>query len=80
MATVTIKNIPDDLYAELKWIAKANRRSINSEIIVCIERQIGSFKPSKEIVLQKARRLRLLTQSHPITENQFNEAKAEERL
>jgi len=33
MATVTVENIPDELYERLKASARANRRSINSEII-----------------------------------------------
>lgn len=27
MATITIKNVPDDLYADLKQVAASNRRS-----------------------------------------------------
>jgi len=42
MPTITVKNIPDELYERLKQLAKANRRSINSEIIVCIERSVRS--------------------------------------
>ncbi len=37
MTTITVKNIPDDLYERLKQAAKTNHRSINSEIIACIE-------------------------------------------
>ena len=40
MATLTIKNLPDDLYQRLKVRAKHNRRSINSEAIVCLERTL----------------------------------------
>ena len=40
MATMTIKNIPDELYEELKQRAAANRRSINNEVIVLIERAV----------------------------------------
>ena len=42
MATVTVKNIPDELYARLKSVAAMNRRSINSEIIMCIDRAVVS--------------------------------------
>ena len=38
MATITVKNIPDEIYERLKGAASANRRSINREIIVCLER------------------------------------------
>ena len=34
MATLTIKNLPDEIYAALSKRAKQNRRSINSEAIV----------------------------------------------
>ena len=44
MATITIKKIPDDLYKRLKETALYNRRSINSEIIYCIENTIKSHK------------------------------------
>ena len=37
MVNFTIKGIPDDLYAGLKGRAAQNRRSINSELLVCLE-------------------------------------------
>ena len=33
MATLTLKNVPDDLYRRLKAQAAANRRSLNQEAI-----------------------------------------------
>ena len=35
--TLTLKNVPDDIYERLKLAAQAHRRSINSEVIVCLE-------------------------------------------
>jgi plasmid stability protein len=35
--TITLKGIPDDVYAQLKSSAEANRRSLNSEAIACLE-------------------------------------------
>jgi plasmid stability protein len=40
MATLTIKNLPDPLYARLKARAAEHRRSINSEAILAIERAL----------------------------------------
>lgn len=37
MPTLTIKSLPDELYHHLKARAEANRRSLNSEILVCLE-------------------------------------------
>jgi plasmid stability protein len=35
--TLTLKNIPDTVYRRLKASAEINRRSLNSEAIVCLE-------------------------------------------
>ena len=35
--TLTLKNIPDDVYDRLKRSAAAHLRSMNSEAIVCLE-------------------------------------------
>jgi len=80
MATVTVKNIPDELYERLKTVAEINRRSINSEIIVCIENAVTSRRVNPEEVLENARRLRQLTEGHRISDEEFNQAKAEGRL
>ena len=74
MATITINNIPNDLYGQLKDAAKANRRSINSEVIVCIERRLTSYKPDIDEVLHKARQLRELTAGYPLTDEALDEA------
>jgi len=74
MATITVKNIPDNLYAQLKNVAEANRRSINSEVIICIERRLSSYKPNVDEVIQKARDLRRLTAAHPIADEALDEA------
>ena len=34
---LTLKNIPDQLYERLRRTATMNRRSLNSEVIVCLE-------------------------------------------
>ena len=35
--TITLKGIPDEVYVQLKSSADANRRSLNSEAIACLE-------------------------------------------
>jgi plasmid stability protein len=76
MPTVTVKNIPDELYKRLKAFAEANRRSINSEIIICIERAVASHRIDPNEVIDNARRLRQLTAKHIITDDAFDQAKA----
>ena len=80
MATVTVKNIPDELYERLKSAAEANRRSINSEIIMCIENNVISRRINLDEVLENAHQLRRLTAGHPITHEELNQAKSEGRL
>jgi plasmid stability protein len=58
MPNITLKNIPDDLYAALKKSAELNRRSLNSEILVCIEKTLVKEIPNVELVLETARLLR----------------------
>jgi hypothetical protein len=41
MATITLKNIPENLHARLKESAEHNRRSLNSEILVRLEQDIN---------------------------------------
>ena len=79
MATITIKNIPDDLYEELKARAAQNRRSINNEVIMLIERSFRSYRPSTEEVLENARKLRELTAHYHLTDEELNEWKNEGR-
>lgn len=38
MMTLTVKGIPDRVYRGLKKRAEAERRSLNREIILCLER------------------------------------------
>jgi plasmid stability protein len=76
MPAITVKNIPDDLYERVRRAAKANRRSINSEISVCLERQLRSRAVDPESVLARAGKLREKTMAHPISDREFSEAKA----
>ncbi len=80
MATVTVKNIPDELYERLKSVAETNRRSINSEIIMCIENAVTSRRTNLDEELENARQLRRFTAGHPISDEEFNQAKSEDRL
>ena len=58
MATITVKDIPDDLYEELKKTAANHHRSINREVIHCIEKAVRSRQLNVEDILAEARRIR----------------------
>jgi antitoxin FitA len=44
--TITLKGIPDDVYERLKASASANHRSLNSEVIACIEATLMTRRTS----------------------------------
>lgn len=57
-ASVTIKNIPDDIYNRLKEVAEVHHRSLNGEVIACLERVLMPTHVPSDEVLARARRLR----------------------
>lgn len=79
MPTITLKNIPDTLYSQLKDAASAHRRSLNSEILFCVERTIGTHRIDVAEHIARARRLRALTPRHLLTDEELIEAKNEGR-
>ena len=80
MVTITVKNIPEDIYERIKLQAKANRRSVNSEIISIFEQAVPNRTPRdvKEI-LERARKVRELTAHYTITADEINRWKKEGR-
>ena len=56
--TLTLKNIPDEVYDRLKAAAEAHRRSLNSEAIVCLESMLLPARLSTTERLDRARALR----------------------
>ncbi len=56
--TLTLKNIPDEIYARLKLAAGLHRRSLNSEAIVCLEAVLTPAKLTPGERVARARRLR----------------------
>ena len=56
--TLTLKNIPDDVYDRLKLAAEVHRRSLNSEAIVCLESVLFPRRVDPAERLARARALR----------------------
>ncbi|MEM1206296.1 MAG: hypothetical protein AAGN66_23895 [Acidobacteriota bacterium] len=48
MASLTLKNIPDDLLARLRAQAGEDRRSLNQQAIYLLERALGEPDPAAE--------------------------------
>jgi plasmid stability protein len=79
MATLTIKYIPDVLHGRLKERAKQHRRSINSEVIVCLEQVLGRAPLDATAFLARVRARRQSMSGIYITEEDLRAAKNEGR-
>lgn len=47
MANLTIRNIPKDLLDKLRRLSQLERRSLNSEVLVVLEKGLDEYKPDK---------------------------------
>ena len=74
MPALTIKNIPNDLYHELKLAAGRHHRSINSEVIVCLKRSLQPVRIKPEDRLRDVRLLRSQIRPDVVTAEDINSA------
>jgi plasmid stability protein len=80
MVTITVKNIPEEIYERIKLQAKANRRSVNSEIISIFEHAIQKRTPiDVNDILERARKVRELTAHYTATAEEIDRWKKEGR-
>lgn len=74
MPALTIKNIPDDLYDKLKKTALSHHRSLNSEIIHCLETVLVPQKMDVSERLKRAQKLRAQIPDGAITSADIDDA------
>ncbi len=80
MATVTIKNIPEEIYEKIKLQARANHRSVNSEIISIFEHAVQKRTPDDvQVILERARKVRELTAHYSVSDEEITRWKKEGR-
>ena len=79
MANVTIKNIPDDLYEQLKQAAEAHHRSVNSELIHCLEKTFRPTAISAAELADRARALRSRVAAERLDPEEINAARDQGR-
>jgi antitoxin FitA len=58
MPTLTIKNLPDEVYQELKRRAEENRRSLNGEVVYSLEQLIRGEPAARQPTVADFRALR----------------------
>jgi len=69
MANITVKNIPKPIYEKLKKQAEARHRSMNSEIIACLEKAVEPNRVSDNEILYEARMARKMAKKALNTED-----------
>jgi len=79
MPSITVKSIPSDLYERIRQSATENRRSINQEIIVCLERTLLARRVDPAVFLARADALREQNNLPPLSEDVLRRAKSEGR-
>lgn len=76
MATLTIKNLPDKLYAQLKARAAEHRRSLNSEAILAVEQALAEARlPDPAKILADLRRGRARLKGLYLTDTDLRAAR-----
>ncbi len=77
--TLTLKNIPNEVYDRLKAAAERHRRSLNSEAIICLESVLlpGRMDPGER--LARARTLRAALPTDGFTARDIDTLKREGR-
>lgn len=79
MPSLTIKNIPADLYERLKKSARDHRPSINNEVIFCLEQALCSRQVDPEGFLTRIETLQKKVSLPPLTDDVLRRAKEEAR-
>ena len=75
MANITVKGIPEDLYRLLKRRAGEHRRSINREIVVCLEQVLSSQRLNPDELLARVDAVRERLRMTPWTADELRQAK-----
>jgi plasmid stability protein len=79
MPNITLKNIPHDLYERLKRAADEHRRSINSEVLVCLENALITRRAEPEELLARLRAVRRRAGDAPLGDAEVTAAKRADR-
>ena len=75
MPTLTLKNIPEPLYEQLKKVASLHRRSLNSEILFQLEEALTPRRRDVSALIENARAVRERTAHYRIGEEELDRAR-----
>lgn len=75
MATLTVENVPDDLYERLQDRARRHRRAVDREVIDCLEKALmPPFRSAEEAIAEaEALNRKIVRRSMTISSNRASE-------
>ncbi|HTP29409.1 MAG TPA: Arc family DNA-binding protein [Anaeromyxobacteraceae bacterium] len=79
MPNVNVKNLSKDLHRRLKERAKRNHRSLNSEVIACLQEAVMPRRIDSDEAAERIRVLRSQFRGPPLTEEEIARLKNERR-
>ena len=79
MPAITLKNIPDELYVQIKRSASLNYRSINGEILYRLHHSLGHKPIDPELLLLRISKLQKTVMIPKLTNKILKLAKTEGR-
>jgi antitoxin FitA len=79
MPAITLKNIPDELYDQIRKSARENYRSIVAEILFRLHTSLGQAPHDREALVQRLLTVRTQRALPPLTDKLLSEAKGKGR-
>jgi plasmid stability protein len=79
MPNLSLKNLPKELHRRLKERARANRRSVNGEIIACLQEVLLPRRVDPDEAAERIRAFRTRFRGPPITDEELARARGEGR-
>lgn len=79
MPSLTLRDIPEDLYRRLKERAATRHRSMNGEVLTILERALASGRLPAEPILERARELQEGAELPPLDDDFLRSARGRGR-
>jgi plasmid stability protein len=71
MVTLTIENLPERIYEQIKARAKRNHLSINDEILTILEHEFSLTPIDVQAMLERTSKVRELTANYMVTADEI---------
>jgi antitoxin FitA len=79
MPNVNVKNMPKEIHRRLKERAKRNHRSLNSELLACLQEAVLPRRIDPDEAAERVRAMRARFRGPPLVDEDLARLKAERR-